>query len=466
MAMRIVLKHSGTVDDNPTPDQLPSAGEIALNYHSSGAFLTCKDTSGAIHQIGGVKISSGEPANPIKGKLWVDTADGNKLKIYDGITWIELGGSGGDFNVCVAGGIAYDANNECYFVDWSLLPTDASIDWNAANKQWGVNWAALPTCTDSGLAWDTTNECWSVDLPWADFPTCTDGGLTWDTTNECWSVDTPWADLPVCDSGGLTWDTADECWSVDLPWADFPTCDSGGLSYNSEDECWNIDWSELPTGDTINWDGTNELWDVDWEQLPADNSLNWDDVNKQWGVDWAQFPGGRHLNWDATNGVWDADDPIIVSDTKPTYQDNALWLDSTTDILYVGYGNSWVPVNSPFEACDDGGLVQDDVSGCWSVDASQLDVTSVISQDDAPAYKEDQFWYETDTGNLYIGYDDYWVRVNTPGQDGADGSDGSDGVAFVSDTPPASPTDGQIWHNTDNGIAYVYWDSQGVWVSM
>ena len=32
------------------------------------------------------------------------------------------------------------------------------------------------------------------------------------------------------------------------------------------------------------------------------------------------------------------------------------------------------------------------------------------------------------------------------------------------DTPPSSPTDGQFWFNTENGILYVYLDSESTWV--
>ena len=30
--------------------------------------------------------------------------------------------------------------------------------------------------------------------------------------------------------------------------------------------------------------------------------------------------------------------------------------------------------------------------------------------------------------------------------------------------PPGSPNDGDFWFNTDNGILYVYMDSESVWV--
>ena len=92
----------------------------------------------------------------------------------------------------------------------------------------------------------------------------------------------------------------------------------------------------------------------------------------------------------------------------------------------------------------------------------------VISQDTAPAVQADAIWFNTSTGEAFFGYvdptgDEYWVALSKPG----DGAPGADGVTvIVSDAAPADPVNGQIWHNSLNGVAYAYWSSQGVWVSM
>ena len=97
MTVRIVHKNSTAEDKRPTPGQLAN-GEIAVNLSDTGAFLSVKDSAGNIQQVGGVKVSSSPPANPVKGTLWVD-ADVDSLYIYDGNTWRGLTGgtgSGGD----------------------------------------------------------------------------------------------------------------------------------------------------------------------------------------------------------------------------------------------------------------------------------------------------------------------------------------------------------------------------------
>ena len=93
MTVRIVQKNSSAEDKRPTAAQLAN-GEIAVNLHESGAFLSVKDTAGNIQQVGGVKVSSQSPNNPVKGTLWVDSDD-DKLYVYDGSTWRVVSGSGG-----------------------------------------------------------------------------------------------------------------------------------------------------------------------------------------------------------------------------------------------------------------------------------------------------------------------------------------------------------------------------------
>jgi hypothetical protein len=74
--------------------------------------------------------------------------------------------------------------------------------------------------------------------------------------------------------------------------------------------------------------------------------------------------------------------------------------------------------------------------------------------DTAPtAYTPGDFWYETDTGKLFIRYDSNWVEVGHA----------SDGQSFqVGDTIPGSATVGDIWYESDTGKAFIYYDSYWV----
>ena len=110
---------------------------------------------------------------------------------------------------------------------------------------------------------------------------------------------------------------------------------------------------------------------------------------------------------------------------------------------------------------------------------------TVIIDDRAPdPVLDGNLWWDSSTGDLYVGYtdpggDSYWIGATKPGVDGKDGKDGNDGkdgingidgidgdTLSVGDNSPSDPVDGQMWHNSRNGISYAYWQSSGVWVSM
>ena len=74
--------------------------------------------------------------------------------------------------------------------------------------------------------------------------------------------------------------------------------------------------------------------------------------------------------------------------------------------------------------------------------------------DDAPtSYTPGDFWYETDTGKLYVRFDDYWVEVGHS----------SDGQSFqAQDAAPSSPASNDIWYESDTGKTFIYYDSYWV----
>lgn len=93
MTLRIVHKNSSASGKNPTAAQLAN-GELSINYHSDGPFLSVKDTAGNIIRVGGVWINNNSPPDPKKGALWVDP-DNNILYVRDDSQWIPIAGGGG-----------------------------------------------------------------------------------------------------------------------------------------------------------------------------------------------------------------------------------------------------------------------------------------------------------------------------------------------------------------------------------
>ena len=78
--------------------------------------------------------------------------------------------------------------------------------------------------------------------------------------------------------------------------------------------------------------------------------------------------------------------------------------------------------------------------------------------DDAPSsYTPGDFWYETDTGKLYVRFDDYWVEVGHS----------SDGQSFqAQDAAPSSPVANDIWYESDTGKTFIYYDSYWVEIGL
>jgi len=91
VSLQIILKNSSVSGQEPTASQLAN-GELALNYHANGPFLTCKDTAGVVRRIAGVWINTTAPTSPQPGEFWLDTnTTPAKLKVYKDSTdtWID-----------------------------------------------------------------------------------------------------------------------------------------------------------------------------------------------------------------------------------------------------------------------------------------------------------------------------------------------------------------------------------------
>ena len=406
MAMRIILKHSSAEDQRPTVAQAGQAGELLLNTNSAGTFLSCKDSSGSIHQVGGIKISSTAPGDPVKGTVWLDInlgIDRGLLKVYNGSQWVT---GGGTFDACADGGLVQDPISGCWSVDLSIDDlSDVDTSTNA------------PTVGEI-LVWDGTN----------------------------------WVPESLAD--------------VDLDWSDLPACAGGGFIYDATNRCWKIDWSTFPGGENIEWDPIGELWNVT-DTPPVEISDNAPDFKAEyfwWNSDTGElFLGYRDPNgdeyWVSASRPGDPGkdgDPVIISqDTPPPVVEDYIWFNTRTGEAFFGYVDEdgdayWVALNKPGPP------------GANGEDGDPV----IISQDTPPPVVEDNIWFNTNTAEAFFGYvdpnnDAYWVSLSKPGPPGADGV-----TATVSDSAPTDPVDGQIWHDSSRGKSYAYWSSQSVWVSI
>ena len=75
---------------------------------------------------------------------------------------------------------------------------------------------------------------------------------------------------------------------------------------------------------------------------------------------------------------------------------------------------------------------------------------------------EGQLWWESDKGELLIWYNDgnstQWVSANSPGPPGPPGTGEGGGTAvFIGPSPPASPVVGQLWWESDTGQMFIWY---------
>jgi hypothetical protein len=70
-----------------------------------------------------------------------------------------------------------------------------------------------------------------------------------------------------------------------------------------------------------------------------------------------------------------------------------------------------------------------------------------------PPENTSAIWFNTETGNTYIYYDNFWTSIS-----------GASGSPIISDTAPSSPVLGMQWFNSTNGKTYLYYS--GSWIEV
>lgn len=87
--------------------------------------------------------------------------------------------------------------------------------------------------------------------------------------------------------------------------------------------------------------------------------------------------------------------------------------------------------------------------------------TTYIGDDGPAAPIAGQLWWESDLGQLLIWYDDgnsaQWVSASTPGPAGPPGPVSTATAAFIGADPPTSPFIGQLWWESDTGQMFIWY---------
>ena len=90
---------------------------------------------------------------------------------------------------------------------------------------------------------------------------------------------------------------------------------------------------------------------------------------------------------------------------------------------------------------------------------------SVTTSDSAPSSPSNgDLWYDTDDGGMFVYYSDgtsnQWVEVI--------GTQGAQGTLSTSDSAPSNPSSGDLWYDTDDEGLFIYYadGSSNQWVEI
>jgi hypothetical protein len=160
------------------------------------------------------------------------------------------------------------------------------------------------------------------------------------------------------------------------------------------------------------------------------------------------------------NGLEDYDDTQITADLATETQariDGDAGLQSQIDGLDLGGAISEAPEDGNQYARQD---------AAWSIVQATDSANPVVISDDPPASPEEgDLWYSSkaDDKGLYCWDGEVWFEVgDANGADGQDGQDGKDGVGgmLISSTEPPTKSDGMMWLDTSKPPAKVWiWDT-------
>lgn len=169
---------------------------------------------------------------------------------------------------------------------------------------------------------------------------------------------------------------------------------------------------------------------------------------------------GDFLKWDGSAWVNDAID--LGTDTTGNYVSNIVaGTGITVDFTPGEDASASVSLSATLNDLSDVSTVGASVGNVLTYNGSSWTAASAggggasVTVSDAPpaSPSEGDLWFESDTTRTYVYYDSFWVEVGSTGAG-----------ATTSDTAPTNPVQGQFWFNSLNGATYVYYGT--VWLEV
>ena len=472
MTVRIVHKNSARSAANPTANQL-AGGELAINFHEDGPFLSVRDRNNRIVRVGGIWLNDNAPPNPTHCALWVDR-DNNRLFLWDADTnsWRQLsgigagggGGGGGAVDSVTSGnGIDHqpapgtgnvvisadiDENRGLEFVNGSIaVNLGAGLEFDGAG-QIELTAGALqfvgavdvtdettrPNAANVGDVFINTGDG-LVDAAWADR-----------LGNATTATDADPGDLVICAVAATSQTTGDYVFvgsggavNIDLGYTQ--AADQGTITNTGGDDATIPFADENFAGLFIEPDNTTNDTTADFVRRSVNTAgtqvFNWQEVDITDGTVTSITPGlGIRNAADANEAGADNDTPI-------------------TDAGFIGLSNTAVTAgtfgnatNVPQFTVDAQGRLTAAADVAITFPDSEITV-----QDEGVALATGaQTLNFVGAGVTATNAADATVKTITiPGAAGG-------ASVTVSETPPANPDEGDLWWNEDDGRLYVFYE--------
>jgi hypothetical protein len=100
----------------------------------------------------------------------------------------------------------------------------------------------------------------------------------------------------------------------------------------------------------------------------------------------------------------------------------------------------------------------------WDAVVATIDAGKFIASTTPPENaQQGQGWFDPDTAQFFIYYDNVWVEVG-PTLTGPTGATGTPGRFLVSETEPLGAVEGDAWFDATSSRTYIYFD--GLWVEI
>ncbi len=163
--------------------------------------------------------------------------------------------------------------------------------------------------------------------------------------------------------------------------------------------------------------------------------------------------GGPFVNLNANS--------VTFSNGTDQFMIDPYWATSGQVLAFTpgfGSGGSYVPTTPTLDFLSDVSAASPSAGNVLTYNGSAWTAASAasggggasvtVSETPPASPTQGDLWFESDTTRTYVYYDSFWIEVG-----------GLAPTAIVSDTAPSSPVTGQVWFNSLNGGTYIYYSS-------